>query len=407
VRRHGDRAGAVLLDAYRRLVRDVVQRFGGAEIKTEGDSFYVVFSSASDAVRCGLAISAAAASASLEQPGRPIAVGVGIHAGESTETAEGYVGSAVNIAARVCAAAAAGEVLVTDTVRGLTRTSGDIGFSARGRRHLKGITEPVAVYAASAGRARPAPGGNARPLARSQQTILTAAGAMVLVASLALGGVLVLSRSPGPAGTPAPSVLAALSSSSRAPSLAPPSLSTAFPTAAEVTLLQTLPAGIGATCVRGRDQVDLEAAGFTGTVGSDRSGKSSPFTIGEEPVMPPPSKASLACRPTAGASGAWFLWYDLTGAPDPISPAQVAVADIGARFRVSDGDCAEPPARGSWRSSLGASGFVICLKDTGPGGQPWIYWGFGSAHVLGAATAPIGQYQVLYDWWQALTPFLN
>ena len=35
------------------------------------------------------------------------------------------------------------------------------------------------------------------------------------------------------------------------------------------------------------------------------------------------------------------------------------------------------------------------------------YWAFGNTHVLAAATAPIGQYQVLYDWWQALTPFLQ
>ncbi len=53
---------------------------------------------------------------------RPIAVGVGVHAGETVATTEGLVGGAVNIAARVCAKAQAGEVLVTDTVRALTRT---------------------------------------------------------------------------------------------------------------------------------------------------------------------------------------------------------------------------------------------------------------------------------------------
>ena len=61
-----------------------------------------------------------------------------------------------------CAQAAAGEVLVTDTVRGLTRTSGEIGFAARGRKHLKGIAEPVAVYAASAAQERAAAAPTAR-----------------------------------------------------------------------------------------------------------------------------------------------------------------------------------------------------------------------------------------------------
>ena len=99
--------------------------------------------------------------------------------------------------------------------------------------------------------------------------------------------------------------------------------------------------------------------------------------------------------------------FDLKGGTDPYSPSQIAVADVGTRFAAPDGDCAKPPARGSWRSSRGASGQAICLKDNGPGDQPWIYWAFGNTHVLAAATAPIGRYQELYDWWQALVPFLE
>jgi serine/threonine-protein kinase len=167
VEARGDAAAATLLDAYRRLVRDVVRRFGGAEIKTEGDSFYVVFSSASDAVRCGLALVTAAATASAEHPDRPIAVGVGVHAGETADTPEGYVGSAVNLASRLCAEAAGGEVLVSDTVRGLTRTGGEITFAPRGRKHLKGIAEPIAVYAATVA---PSAAAGAAPPTRSPVT---------------------------------------------------------------------------------------------------------------------------------------------------------------------------------------------------------------------------------------------
>ena len=81
VEAHGDAAAAALLDRYRRLVRREVAEFGGAEIKTEGDSFYVVFDSVSSAVRCGLAITAGARVGADE----PIRVGVGIHAGETIE----------------------------------------------------------------------------------------------------------------------------------------------------------------------------------------------------------------------------------------------------------------------------------------------------------------------------------
>jgi class 3 adenylate cyclase len=138
----GDVAAARLLTTYRRLVRDVVTRHEGAEIRTEGDTFYVVFPSASSAVRCGVEIVDAATGA---QDG-PIRVGVGVHAGETAETEEGFVGSAVNIAARVCAQAAPGELLVTETVRSLTRTLVPYRFVSRGSRRLKGITEPIELY---------------------------------------------------------------------------------------------------------------------------------------------------------------------------------------------------------------------------------------------------------------------
>jgi class 3 adenylate cyclase len=61
VETHGNRAGATLLARYRTLVREVVAAAAGAEIRTEGDSFYVVFGSVSAAVGCGLAIIEAAA----------------------------------------------------------------------------------------------------------------------------------------------------------------------------------------------------------------------------------------------------------------------------------------------------------------------------------------------------------
>ncbi len=126
-----------------------VAEHDGAEIKTEGDSFYVVFQAVSAAVLCGLAIVAAAGRQTgpdgTTQPAIP--VGVGIHAGETIETPDGYVGSAVNIAARICAIARPGEVLVSDTVRALTQTVLPVSFASRGRQKLKGVTDPVAVFA--------------------------------------------------------------------------------------------------------------------------------------------------------------------------------------------------------------------------------------------------------------------
>jgi len=56
-------------------------------------------------------------------------------------------GGAVNIAARVCALAEPGEILVSGTVRDLARTSAGVGFADRGEHALKGVAEAMRVYA--------------------------------------------------------------------------------------------------------------------------------------------------------------------------------------------------------------------------------------------------------------------
>ena len=145
--RAGNAAGADLVRRFRQLVRDAVGDHSGAEVKSEGDAVYVVFPSASTAVMCGLSIVAKAAQESEANPDAPILVGVGVHAGEAVEVPEGgYIGTAVNLAARVCSVAEAGEVLVTGTVRGIAQASIPVTFVPRGKRRLKGITEPVDLY---------------------------------------------------------------------------------------------------------------------------------------------------------------------------------------------------------------------------------------------------------------------
>jgi class 3 adenylate cyclase len=53
----------------------------------------------------------------------------------------------VNIAARICALSAPGEILVSDVVRGMARTSAGVSFEDRGEQEMKGVGEPVRVYA--------------------------------------------------------------------------------------------------------------------------------------------------------------------------------------------------------------------------------------------------------------------
>ncbi len=140
-------AAAALLAQFRELVRATVATHRGAEIRTEGDSFYVVFPSASSAVAAALAIARAAADSAADSGDR-IEVGLGVHAGEAVDTPEGpgrYGGQHRGPAVRT---RAAGEVVVSDTVRALARSIATATFVPTGRRRLKGLDEPMAFYRA-------------------------------------------------------------------------------------------------------------------------------------------------------------------------------------------------------------------------------------------------------------------
>lgn len=227
VETRGDDAAAELLRDYRDLVRQIIGDFGGAEIRTEGDSFYLVFPSASSAVLGGLAILAAANEATKADPNQPLRVAIGVHAGETADTGEGPVGSAVNIAARVCAQARAGELLVTDTVRSLTRTRLSVRFVSRGSPALKGIQEPIALFAVEpTDTGTHAPAGwsgvtrqqlasrlAAQPTSKRWFLLGVTAAAVVAIAigtTLLLGPLSRPSSSPGSSSSPAPANLTAL-----------------------------------------------------------------------------------------------------------------------------------------------------------------------------------------------------
>ena len=202
--RAGNAAGVALLDDYLAITRAAVARHHGAEIKTEGDGVYAVFPSASGAILCGLDIVRGAAEASADRPERPIRVGVGINAGEAVQTADGFIGSAVNLAARVCATANPGEVLVTDTVRGIAQASIPVGFASRGRHRLKGVTDPVALFAVTGEGVPLVPDRRIRPWMQTAGRLL----ATVVVAVAA--SVILRPDAPGASGSPEPSSRPAL-----------------------------------------------------------------------------------------------------------------------------------------------------------------------------------------------------
>jgi class 3 adenylate cyclase len=195
--RYGNAAAAAAVGRFLEIARTAIARHEGAEIKTEGDAIHAVFPSASSAVLCGLDIVDAAAERNAQEAGPPVGIGVGVHAGEAVETAEGYIGRAVNIAARLCAVARPGEVLVSSTVKGIAQASIPVGFIPRGRRRLKGINDPILVYAVTRDANARAPRWMRRP------ALVAAAGvaALVVIASVAVLGSQVLRGSGAAAST--------------------------------------------------------------------------------------------------------------------------------------------------------------------------------------------------------------
>ena len=127
----GDARWRELLQAHHSLIRRQLARFRGTELDTAGDGFFASFDGPARAIRCACAISESVRDLGLE-------VRAGLHAGEC-ERMNGKVGGiAVHIGARVAAEAAAGEVLVSSTVKDLVAGSG-IEFRERGTAELKGV----------------------------------------------------------------------------------------------------------------------------------------------------------------------------------------------------------------------------------------------------------------------------
>jgi class 3 adenylate cyclase len=137
----GDRAWRDVLDRHHAIVRELLDRFRGCEIKTLGDGFVATFDRPAAAVRCAQEI--------VEQvDALGLSVRCGLHTGEC-ELLDGDVGGiAVHISARVNALARGGEVLVSGTVKDLVVGS-DLDFDDRGTHELRGVPGEWRLYTVS------------------------------------------------------------------------------------------------------------------------------------------------------------------------------------------------------------------------------------------------------------------
>jgi class 3 adenylate cyclase len=147
---HGDRAWIDLVERHHEMVRGELARFRGHELAASGDGTLATFDGPARAVRCATAVVRGL---------RPLGLDVraGVHTGEVEMQGDRARGVAVQIAERVAAEAAPGEVLVSQTVDDLVAGSG-LEFADRGRRTLAGVPGAwrlLAVVDADRGGAQP------------------------------------------------------------------------------------------------------------------------------------------------------------------------------------------------------------------------------------------------------------
>jgi predicted ATPase/class 3 adenylate cyclase len=135
-----------LLSAQRGLQREAFGRHNGTELGTEGDSFFVVFGSAADAVAA--CAEAQRSLAGRDWPGGAVPrIRMGLHTGEPTRHDDGYIGMDVHRAARIAAAAHGGQVVMSDATWQLAAAklpgtrAADLGW-----HRLKDIAEPEHLH---------------------------------------------------------------------------------------------------------------------------------------------------------------------------------------------------------------------------------------------------------------------
>jgi len=136
-----------LLEEQRALVRSLLPRHGGREVKTIGDAFLIEFESALEAVRCAFDIQQ-----SLHEQNsgldidRRIMLRVGVHLGDVIHSQNDVYGDAVNVASRIEPLAPPGGVCISAQVYDHIRNKTDFQLASLGHKELKNVGEPVEVF---------------------------------------------------------------------------------------------------------------------------------------------------------------------------------------------------------------------------------------------------------------------
>ena len=144
--RFGDAKALHLLHISNALTRNALRDFGGSEVKHTGDGIMASFASVPRAVECGMTIQRELHAHNTRRPEEALHLRIGLSAGEPVEEHGDLFGKAVQLAARLCAHADPGQILIAQAVRDEC-PDGTAPVSDRGEITPKGFDQPVPVYA--------------------------------------------------------------------------------------------------------------------------------------------------------------------------------------------------------------------------------------------------------------------
>jgi predicted ATPase/serine/threonine protein kinase/DNA-binding CsgD family transcriptional regulator len=142
----GERYSGVLA-GFRQLLHSIFDQYHGYEVDTQGESFFVAFARATDAVSAAIAMQRALADYSWPE-GISVRIRIGLHTGEPLLTSEGYVGPDVQQAARIMDAGHEGQILLSQTTSNLVEQDlpDDVNLDDLGEHRFKDLGRPRRIF---------------------------------------------------------------------------------------------------------------------------------------------------------------------------------------------------------------------------------------------------------------------
>lgn len=143
----GDAKWFEALSAHNEIVRTALKKYGGTEIKSQGDGFMLSFPSARRALQCCVEIQRDLTAYAEEHPDQGVRIRIGLHTGEAiADDAGDLFGKHIILAARIANLADGGQILASGVVKEITSSRGDLVFGHSDEVELKGIAGAYHVH---------------------------------------------------------------------------------------------------------------------------------------------------------------------------------------------------------------------------------------------------------------------